>query len=229
MNIWIALSGVGIAIFVATDIDDLFILVAFFADKTFKTKNIITGQFLGIIFMLLASSLSYFFKLFIPVQWIGLMGLLPVALGVKEAFEAKDDWEEAGKAEERYKSIVAGNDDDDGDNEEIDIEKVKRGKLFKVSQVLSVAAVTIANGGDNIGVYIPLFATSSAFQTIIYMAVFLVMTGVWLAMAYYIVNNKLVGHHVKKYGGFVLPFVLIILGIYIMIRCETFSLISLLY
>lgn len=89
-------------------------------------------------------------------------------------------------------------------------------ELCKPPQRESVAGVTIANGGDNLSVYIPLFA--SELQAImVYTAIFAVMTGVWCAMGYALVNNPLAGSHIRRYGQVALPFVLIGLGLYILV------------
>jgi cadmium resistance protein CadD (predicted permease) len=83
------------------------------------------------------------------------------------------------------------------------------------SQILAVASVTVANGGDNIGVYVPLFATArEAIAT--YVLTFAVMTGVLCALGYLLVNNKVLGGAIRRYGHVILPIVLIALGIYIL-------------
>ena len=83
-------------------------------------------------------------------------------------------------------------------------------------------ASTLANGGDNLGVYIPLFA--SAPETIpLYGVVFALMTGLWCFVGYLLANNRVVGEHVRRYGHAVLPFVLITLGLWILsgVRCPS--------
>ena len=48
--------------------------------------------------------------------------------------------------------------------------------------LFTVATVTFANGGDNIGAYLPVFATTSPANVVTYCAVFLVMIGLWCAL-----------------------------------------------
>jgi cadmium resistance protein CadD (predicted permease) len=74
----------------------------------------------------------------------------------------------------------------------------------------------MANGGDNLSVYIPLFA-SDLQAIVVYPAIFAVMTGVWCAMGHALVNNPLAGSHIRRYGRMALPFVLIELGLYILV------------
>ena len=80
------------------------------------------------------------------------------------------------------------------------------------SQILAVAGVTVANGGDNLGVYIPMFANSlSAIP--LFVLVFAAMTLVWCLLGHVLVNNKVFGHWIRRYGHKILPVVLILLGL----------------
>ena len=82
---------------------------------------------------------------------------------------------------------------------------------------MSVAAITFSNGGDNIGVYTPLFAKYNSINEIIILtAIFMVMTAVWCLAAYYLVNHPLIASKIRRMGHIVLPFVMIGLGIYIL-------------
>jgi cadmium resistance protein CadD (predicted permease) len=90
--------------------------------------------------------------------------------------------------------------------------------------VFAVSAVTLANGGDNIGVYVPLFSISSAGEKAILVTTFLVMTGLWCVFAHWLVNHRAVGKPIRKYGHLLLPWVLIGLGISILARAKTWSL-----
>jgi cadmium resistance protein CadD (predicted permease) len=78
-----------------------------------------------------------------------------------------------------------------------------------------VAGVTVANGGDNLGVYIPLFAKELAVVPV-YATIFAVMTAVWCVVGYGFVNNPVAGHHIRRYGHVMLKFVLVGLGLYIL-------------
>ena len=89
---------------------------------------------------------------------------------------------------------------------------------------LSVAAVTFSNGGDNIGVYVPLFSKyNSVNQITTLIAVFIAMTAVWCIASYYFVNHPLVASRIRHIGNIILPFVLIGLGIYILSESFLFT------
>jgi cadmium resistance protein CadD (predicted permease) len=82
-----ALVGVSNAAFVSTNIDDLFILMVFFATPRFPSSQIVLGQYIGmgsLIGVRLAGSLI---TLILPHNLIGLIGLFPIAIGIKELLD----------------------------------------------------------------------------------------------------------------------------------------------
>ncbi len=91
-----------------------------------------------------------------------------------------------------------------------DDSEIKPGQSF-----WSVALVTIANGGDNIGVYTPLFAKLNSQQLTVYFLVFVVMIAIWCAFAFYLVKHPILKNAFTKYGHIALPAFLMLLGIWI--------------
>ena len=89
---------------------------------------------------------------------------------------------------------------------------------------LAVAAVTIANGGDNISIYTPLFATRPALDIAVIGLVFAVMTAVWLGVAHWLTSHRTIGAPIRRYGQRVVPFVLIALGVLILHEAGTVEL-----
>lgn len=90
--------------------------------------------------------------------------------------------------------------------------------------VASVAALTFANGGDNIGIYTPLFASSSPARLVVILCAFYLLLGVWCYAGYVIARHPAIERVLVRYGHVVVPFVLIGLGIYILIESGTFGL-----
>jgi cadmium resistance protein CadD (predicted permease) len=191
--------GIATVVFASTNIDDIFLLAAFFADPRMRHRSIVVGQYLGIGVLVLISALAALLALVFPDGWVALLGIVPLLLGLSKLLALRADTVggEGGSEEHRIQ--------DQG-------HKVERGLR---SQVLAVAGVTIANGGDNVGVYVPLFATTlDAIAT--YALTFAVLTGVWCALGYLLVNNRVLGGAIRRYGHVVLPIVLIALGVYIL-------------
>jgi cadmium resistance protein CadD (predicted permease) len=174
------------ATFIITNIDDLLILSVYFASSQYKVRNIIAGQYLGIAVLIAVSLLGIVAGQLFAAHWVSLLGLLPVFLGVKELLQ-RDQEEEAAP------------------------EKVKSSFEF-----FSVALVTIANGGDNIGVYAPLFANTETYYVPFYIFTFLVLTGGWCFLGYWIVRHPIVKNIFSQYGKLILPVFLIVLGMFIL-------------
>ncbi len=72
------------------------------------------------------------------------------------------------------------------------------------------------------GIYIPLFATSSGMDFIIILGVFFLMIGIWCAIAYYLARRPAIAHTLTRYGHRLVPIVLIGLGLYILLESETY-------
>jgi cadmium resistance protein CadD (predicted permease) len=185
-----SLLGIGIGAFVASNIDDTFILIILFSTVSFRARHVFTGQFLGIAVLIIISALGSLIALVIPSFVIGLMGLIPIAIGVKRLIEFRHR---------------------DGTTKEA--VQIKNSYL----PFLAVASVTVSNGGDDIGVFTPLFAKyNHANEVTILITLFMAMTFVWCILTYYFVNHPIVASRVKRLGNILTPFVLIGLGIYIL-------------
>ena len=209
-----ALTGALIA-FVATNIDDIIILLLFFSqvDANLRRQHIVVGQYLGFTFLIVASLPGYFGGLIVPREWIGFLGLLPIAIGVKQLISREKDTTQVQTVNSDRSYASASN--------------PIVSFLFSIlnPQTYKVAAVTVANGGDNISIYIPLFAGSKLASLAVTLAVFFFMVGVWCAIAYLLTRQPTIAYVLTRYGKHIVPFVLIGLGLLIMYERGTFGLI----
>ena len=87
-----------------------------------------------------------------------------------------------------------------------------------------VAAVTFANGGDNIGVYVPVFATTGLGGMSVYVIVFLILVAVWCSAGRYFATRPVIAKALSRWGHILLPVVLIALGLLILIEGGAFGL-----
>jgi cadmium resistance protein CadD (predicted permease) len=198
-----AIVGVGIAAFVSTNIDDLLILMAFFATRRFPPFQIVLGQYIGMGSLIVVSLLGLLIALVVPRNLIGLIGLFPIAIGIKELLELHKK----------------SNDYDNKDNEEEQLAKqhLQRSKKIAYLPFLTVAAITFS-GGEEIGIYTSLFATNNEVsQIIMLVSVVMVLTGFWCGLANYFVNHSFLADRFRHIAARLLPFVLIGLGIYILV------------
>jgi len=195
-----SLLGLAVVVFVSTNFDDVFLLLGFFSDRTLRPRTIVLGQFVGIGALYAVSIAGALAALVIPRAYVGFLGLAPVTIGL-------------------IKLVQGWRSDDHEDT--VGPRKVAAARGF-----FSVAAVTIANGGDNIGVYTPLFANCTTAEIIVYGVVFGLMTGVWCLAARWLVNHWALGAPIRAFGPRVFPLVLIALGGWILYRTGSVELLK---
>src|ERR687889_2229361 len=83
-----SILGIGATAFVATNIDDLLILIAFFANShRFPLPQIVLGQYAGMGALLAISIVGSLIALIVPDSLIGLIGIFPIAIGIRELLE----------------------------------------------------------------------------------------------------------------------------------------------
>lgn len=195
--------GVALPLFASTNTDDLVILLAFFASGRYRTAQVVAGQMLGMAVLVGVSlALSQAAGLAVPEAWIGLLGLAPIAIGAVKLW-----------------GLVRG-DADAATASAGELPEESRGWHGR-SQMLTVAGVRVANGGDNIGVYVPVFAVMGAGEVLAVSLMFAALTGVLCGVAYALVNNALVGRRIQAVGERALPFVLIGVGVLVLWEAGT--------
>lgn len=220
MNWVVAAVITSLTSFMATNIDDLVILILFFSqtDKFSQTGNalrsrhILVGHTIGFIALIVASLPGFFGGLFLPHEWIGLLGVLPIAIGIQQWFQSDDDSDMVQTVSHELESV----------NREQS--RLSFLSSLLVPQTYHIAVITFANGGDNIGVYVPLFASSDLPSLLIIIGLFLVLSLAWCSVAYYITQHPMLAPLVTRYGKQLVPFVLIGLGLYILIENGSYQL-----
>lgn len=171
--------------FAATNLDDLFLLTVFFARRV-PTRRVIAGQYLGLAAIVLMSMAAVWaVGLAVPRSWTRFLGILPLAIGIKELLQ---------------------------------IHKAKSSRTSGTNvslSVFSMAAITLANGADNIGVYVPFFLASRSHVWWIFV-VYALLVLVWCAVGKWLGGHALAQKLLDRWGHWVVPFVLIGLGSYIL-------------
>ncbi|WP_340084955.1 cadmium resistance transporter [Siminovitchia sp. FSL H7-0308] len=98
----------------------------------------------------------------------------------------------------------------------------RKKKSRPVMWLFKTAVITFANGADNMGVYIPLFATYNLERIMLILVIFLVLVAIWCYLGLVLVQQPLFARALERYGHFIVPFVLIGLGVFIMVKQGTF-------
>lgn len=189
-----------IGLFLATNIDDIIVLSLFFArgaGHRGTTARITAGQYLGFVGILGGAVLvTLGAGAFLPPEVIPYFGLIPLALGLWAAWQA---WRG----------------DDDGDDDA----KIAGKKVG----VWTVAGVTLANGGDNIGVYVPVFLALEPAAVVAYCVVFLALVAVLVILAKFVATRRPIAEVLERWEHILFPIVLIGLGIFILVSGGAFG------
>ena len=189
-----------IILYSGTAVDLLIILMLFFAKRKSRKDiiNIYLGQFLGSVSLILLSLLFAFVLNYIPSKEIlGLLGLIPIFLGLKVLLLGDSDGEAIAKEGLRK------------DNKNL---------------IFLVAMITFAScGADNIGVFVPYFTTLNLANLIVALLTFLVVIYLLVFSAQKLAQVPSVGETLEKYSRWFIAVVYLGLGIYILIENNSFD------
>jgi cadmium resistance protein CadD (predicted permease) len=190
---WLPLIALGMTAFAATNLDDAFVLLLFFGDRRYRARHVFVGQAAGVGLLVALSLVGALAALALPARAVGLLGLLPIAIGAKQLIERR---------RERHAEPAAG--------------EVPQPRAAGWRQAAAVAGVTLANGGDNVGIYVPLFAARPPGEIALLLAVFAVMLVAWTAAGYLLARRSALAGRLRRVSGAVMPWVLVGLGLAIM-------------
>ena len=214
MSWLIQTSLIGISAAFATTFDDNLYLTAFFGkvNRHFHAKHIVIGEFLGFTALVFASLPGFLGGLILPEAWIGLLGFLPIAIGTRNLLSREEEGEVVQAV-----SVLTSPDKPQRPNKSL-------WATLRDRQTYRVSAVTIANGGNNIGIYVPLFASSNLPSLGVIVTVCYLTVGLWCFLSYFMTRNPLMAPILARYGRKIFPFVLIALGLSILIKSQTYRL-----
>jgi cadmium resistance protein CadD (predicted permease) len=178
--------------FAATNIDDFVVLTLFFSNSRYRPYTVVAGQYIGISILVIASIVLAAIFVHLAPSFTQVLGIFPVVIGLRDFIRLRRD-----------RNAPAG--------------QLSPGHGV-LSGILSVAVVTIANGGDNIAIYTPLFAKYPPNIAALIVVVFAVFTGVWCLIAHSIIYRTRIGQLLQAGARKGAPFVLILLGLFITLK-----------
>ncbi|NMH78136.1 cadmium transporter [Pseudonocardia xinjiangensis] len=197
----LGLVGQAAGMFAVTNIDDVLVLALFFgraAGHRGGATRVVIGQYLGFAAILAVSIVGALGAGLLPDAVIPYLGLLPLLFGMRAAWQA---WRHRDDPEDEPASDGTGG-----------------------PSILTVAAVTLANGGDNMGVYVPVLTATGNGGLVVYGVVFLVLVAVWCALGRFFATRPLVARALSRWGHILLPVVLIGIGLVILVEGGAFGL-----
>ena len=189
-----------IGVYISTSIDYLIVLIILFAQLSQNKQkwHIYAGQYLGTGLLVGVSLVAAYVVNFVPEAWmVGLLGLIPIYLGIRSAIVGEGEEEEEEEIIER-------------------LEQSKANQLF-----WTVTLLTIASGGDNLSIYIPYFASLDWAQTLVALLVFAIGVIIFCELSRVLSSIPLISETIEKYERIIVPLVFIPLGLYIMYESGT--------
>jgi cadmium resistance protein CadD (predicted permease) len=187
-----------VGLFAGTNIDDLVVLTLVFLSARSHSRpgpwQIVAGQYAGIGALVAISAAAAWGLAAVPDRWVRLAGLVPLGLGVYGLIKAARGWHRTRGSNDTAVPVRA-----------------------LPASVLGVAAVTIANGTDNVSTYAPVFHTLGVGDSLVMIAVFAVLAGVWCAAGSWLGSHRRVIATVERFGHWLVPAVFITIGALILL------------
>ncbi|RKN13958.1 cadmium transporter [Micromonospora musae] len=185
--------GTAVGVFVGTNVDDIIVLTVLFLSARASGRprpwQIWAGQYAGISVLVALSAVAALGLTIVPDRWVGLLGLIPFALGVRGMIGAIRT---RGQEDLPNPAVATG--------------------------LVSVMAVTIANGADNLSVYTPVFRAIGLGNTLVTVAVFAVGVAVWCAAGSWLGSHRRIIDVVQRFGHWIVPAVFMTIGAVIVIE-----------
>jgi cadmium resistance protein CadD (predicted permease) len=192
-----ALTAFGLiaSTFAATNIDNLALLVAWLIEGRKNRRIVLQGYGLGMLALLVVCVGFGLGAARIPIEWIGYLGILPITLGVRGLFVLVRD-----------RNVSSAPDDP---------------STMKTTRPLSIAGTQLANGTDTALVFGPLLADSELGLDLTMIAGFVFMAAAWFGLARFLETHASQIRVLERYGHWIAPIVLIVVGFYILDNTQT--------
>jgi cadmium resistance protein CadD (predicted permease) len=205
----------GTAVAFATTFDDNLYLTLFFGkvNRTFCPRHVVIGEYLGFTALIGVSLVGFLGGLVISEQLLGLLGFLPIAIGLSQLLKREDDGDVIHTVSSSLKTPQARR-----------TPQKPFWATLKDPQTYRVSMVTIANGGNNIGIYVPLFATSTLPSLSVIVSICYATIGLWCFLSYRLTRQPAIAFVIARYARKVFPFVLMWIGLRIVMDNGSYQL-----
>jgi len=190
----LSLAGIAAASFASTNVDNLVLTTAqVAAAPAHRTRRIVIGQLLGFAVIVLIGVIVATALFEIPTRWIGLLGLVPLALGIRGLLALR---RASGDRATKW-PLAAG--------------------------LWTSALITIGNGGDNLAVSIPLLRESSGADRALVVAIFVVLDVLLCTIAVLAGRHPRTVRGIERFGVLATPVLYCVIGVVVLVRAGTFS------
>lgn len=189
----LAIIATATGVFIGSNIDDLIVLIVLFlAARAGKlpASRIVAGQYLGYGLLVAGSIVIALGLAAVPQRWVGVIGFVPLGLGLWGLLGAIRHGPE-------HQTVLA-------------------------RRLWAIAALSIANGSDDLSVYAPLLRTNSVGDDVLIVLVLLGMVAVWCAIAWWLGSRRRVIRTLRHFGHWLVPLVFIAIGLVVILGSGLF-------
>lgn len=207
MEGFLATLQIALAAGLATTFDDNIYLTGFFAkvNRSFRPQHVVVGELLGFSLLILISMIGLLLGKLLPTEWLGWMGILPILIGMRNLADylrvGYGDEQDRQTSQMRYGALMG-----------FAPRNPSLVDVFRDRRTYSVSLVTIANGSNNLSIYIPLFASLRSPQLIVVLPVLYGFVALWLLLSFHLTRTPALAFLLNRYAPLFFPFVLIWLG-----------------
>jgi cadmium resistance protein CadD (predicted permease) len=178
------------ATFLATNVDNLVLLFAFLANRSFRTRNVIVGYGFGMLAILALSWIAGLLADLIHPHYVGFLGFVPIGLGLKQLYDQFV----------RHKAS----------SDPVLVERSKR------SQIATVAVADVSHGPDTIILFSVLLVEGDNLSQFAISLTYIVLVFVWCSVGLFLFQRPLLREPIQRYGHRLSPYLLIGIGVYIL-------------
>ena len=186
--------------FISTNIDNIIVVTVLLATATSSAtkRKILSSQYISLIILVILSFAGSLLINLISLQYTSILGLIPIALGIKTIFDNR-----------KRSSALLQNPEAEHNRFSSD----------NTSGLLTFVMLALSNGMDNIGVYVPMFTNLvTGWDIIVISLIFIVMMTVLCFICGKIAGLPVVNDKIQKHAVHITPVVYVLLGIYIIVR-----------
>lgn len=214
MWLWATLQ-IAFAAGLATTFDDTIYLTAFFGEvsRTFRPIHVVIGELVGFTVLLTISLIGFAMGMALPASTVGLLGILPIAIGIQNLYELVRDATGGGIiAPQAETTSVTHNTKNRLQQSGFQSRRISIWDALTDRRTYDVAVVSISNGSNNLSIYIPLFASLTLSKVLVVIPVLYLFIATWLILAFTLTQMPGISLVLNRYAKLLFPFVLMWLG-----------------
>lgn len=183
--------GVTAGAFISTNLDNLLLLVAMYSRYQHQPGMVTAGYVTGMTLVAIATLAIGEVGGLIPLDYLGFLGVIPMMMGV---FALLKLFRNAGTDDSIH--IASGS--------------------SRLAVFMALMSIQLSNSADSILTFSTLFADSADPADYVVAPTFFVMVGIFSTVAYNSVRHPRLSQFLGRYGPYVTPFILMLVGYYIL-------------